>query len=170
MIIKCLYCGNTTKNPKYCSRSCAAKENNKTPKRKRTRKCSQCDELTRNYKSSLCEYHFQIEQQNKTEYIKNLTIEDYIKRGSVKGKHPSWKFVHIRGLNRSWNADLTKKPCHNCGYSKHVELAHIIPVSAFPITTKLRVVNSPKNVVQLCRNCHWEFDNKLITLASPDQL
>lgn len=41
---KCIVCSNPTTNPKFCSRSCAAKHNNTvTPKRKPEGKCSQCN-------------------------------------------------------------------------------------------------------------------------------
>ena len=49
--------------------------------------------------------------------------------------------------------------CANCGYDKHVELAHIKAVADFDDDTLLSVVNSPDNVLSLCPNCHWEFDN-----------
>ena len=50
-------------------------------------------------------------------------------------------------------------PCAKCGYDKHVELAHIKPISKFGDESKLSDVNSENNVIQLCPNCHWEFDN-----------
>lgn len=167
---KCKFCSKETTNPKFCSKSCAAKENNKIPKRVLKKKCSHCDSLVRNYRSTLCENHYQMELKNKKDYLQNLTLQDYTNRECLKNLHSSSKFAHIRGLCRSWNKDKIKLPCHVCGYSKHVELAHIKPLSLFPITATLREVNSPNNVIQLCPNCHWEFDNGLITLVFPDQL
>jgi hypothetical protein len=166
---KCLHCNKETVNPKFCSRSCSAKETNKIPKRKLSKKCSNCDNLIRNYRSTLCEHHFQEAKKNKTDYIKNLSIGDYTQRDCLKELHASSRFAHIRGLNRSWNKNLIKSPCYACGYSKHVELAHIKPMSSFPSTAKLSDVNSTDNVVQLCPNCHWEFDNGLLNLAFPEQ-
>lgn len=100
---------------------------------------------------------------------KDLTIKDYIERDCVKKLHKSSTFAHIRGFNRYWNKEKTQLPCFVCGYDKHVELAHIQSISSFSTDTKLSEVNSSKNVVQLCPNCHWEFDNGLITLTFPDQ-
>lgn len=163
-IVNCNYCKKETLNPKYCSRSCAASENSKIPKRRLTRKCSKCNSLVRNYKSSLCEEHYQKTLYNKKEYLLNLSIKDYTERLCIKKLHPSSKFSHIRGLCRSWNKEKTKLPCHICGYSKHVELAHIKPLSSFPPEALLKDVNNSNNIVQLCPNCHWEFDNGLIYL------
>lgn len=170
MVNNCHHCGKETTNPKYCSKSCAAKETNKKPKRKLKKKCSQCDSLVRNYRSNLCEYHYQQYLLSKRESLENLTLSDYTNRDCLKDLHPSSKFAHIRGLCRSWNKDKSKLSCYNCGYSKHVELAHIRPLSSFSPTALIKEVNSPNNIVQLCPNCHWEFDNGLLTLAFPDQL
>lgn len=35
MLINCYQCSEKTNNPKFCSKSCAAKYNNKIPKRKK---------------------------------------------------------------------------------------------------------------------------------------
>lgn len=60
---------------------------------------------------------------------------------------------------RSWLKEITLLPCAKCGYDLHVELAHIRAVSDFSDDELLSEVNSSDNVVQLCQNCHWEFDN-----------
>lgn len=166
---KCLCCGTITTNPKFCSRSCSTKIANKVPKRKLSKKCTKCDNIARNYRSTLCENHFQDNLKNKKDYIKSLTLSDYTERECIKKLHKSSKFAHIRVLCRSWNKNKTMLPCFNCGYSKHVELAHIIPISSFPSTATIEEVNSPNNVIQLCPNCHWEFDNNLLSLVFPEQ-
>ncbi len=96
--------------------------------------------------------------------FKDLTIKDYTNKVSVKGKHKSWTGSHIRLFNKSWNRHLINLPCAICKYDKHVELAHIKPVSSFSGDAKLSEVNDIKNIIQLCRNCHWEFDNGHIEL------
>lgn len=170
MIIKtCLFCNKETTNPKFCSRSCSAKETNKIPKRTIKRKCSKCENLIRNTKSSLCEKHFKEDLENRKEHILNLSLKDYTERECIKKLHKSSKHSHIRGLCRSWNKSKTKLPCHVCGYTKHVELAHIKSISSFSEDAKLSEVNSSDNIIQLCPNCHWEFDNGLIILDFPEQ-
>ena len=66
---------------------------------------------------------------------------------------------HIRGLARIQHKDLLKQPCAYCGYTRHVELCHIKAVSSFSEESLVSEVNSVDNVIQLCRNCHWEFDH-----------
>lgn len=168
---KCFFCNKITKNKKFCSKSCSAKVSNKKPKRKKVKKlCSKCDNFVRNNRSLLCEHHHQERMKYGKDYLMNLTLADYTERDSIKKLHQSSKFAHIRGLNRSWNKDLVLMPCKICGYTKHVELAHIIPISKFPGTAKLKDINSKSNVVPLCPNCHWEFDNGLVSLVFPEQL
>lgn len=156
----CLFCGNTTRNKKYCSRSCAAKRNGALfPKRRKSfRKCavSGCDSPTVSCKKSKCESHHQ-------DYLNSLpvntTIGEIRKRLVLRGKHPSWTHAQIRSIGRRWHKELLSLPCNLCGYAKHVELCHRIALSTFKDDTPLSTVNSRENVVQLCRNCHWELDN-----------
>lgn len=156
----CGCCGNLTNNPRFCSRSCAAKVTNKeTPKRVRTNKCLVCDSLAKDHRSKYCEIHNEeYKEKNKNKY-RDATVGDYTTKLSVKGKHPSWLASHIRNFAKSWNKDLVGNCCEMCGYSKHTELAHIKSVSSFDLTTKLSVVNARDNILILCPNCHWEFDN-----------
>lgn len=158
--MNCISCGKETNNPKFCSRSCSASyTNSKSPKRKLKRTCVRdgCKDVVRNHRSTLCENHY-------VEYASlintsEMRIIDYINKGSLKNLHRSSAYVHIRSLARYHNKELLSLPCANCGYDKHVELCHIKPISKFDIYEKIKNVNSRDNLIQLCPNCHWEFDN-----------
>ena len=160
-IVACFCCGKDTNNPKFCSRSCSAKVTNKVPKRKIIRVCTRCDSVVRNSRSSLCEKHFLHHREN---FYRDKTLGEYRNKNSVRGFHSSWTNSHIRIFARNWLKHLTKLPCKKCGYSKHVEVAHIRAVSDFRDDELLRDVNSADNIVQLCRNCHWEFDNGFLDI------
>lgn len=153
----CINCGEPTSNPKYCSKSCSAiVSNTSNPKRTTKRKCLDCGGPVANYRKSRCDEHTELYKQEK---YKILTIGEYRSRVSVAGKHPSWVHSHVRGFARSWLKHLTKQSCRHCNYNKHVELAHIKGVSSFDDSALLSEVNSEENVIPLCPNCHWEFDN-----------
>lgn len=156
---KCLHCNKDTTNPKFCSKSCAAKVTNKIPKRKITRLCSKCNNTVKDYRSTLCKFHFDMKQQQSKEVIQNHTLEYYFSKDSLKNLHSSSKAVHIREIARRWFKHLLKLPCDKCGYDKHVELCHIKPIKSFPVTATIKEVNAKENIIQLCRNCHWELDN-----------
>lgn len=68
----------------------------------------------------------------------------------------------LRGMARSVYSGA--KECYVCAYSLHVDICHIEPVASFPMTTTIDVVNSPTNLVALCRNHHWEFDHGYLEL------
>jgi len=147
----------------FCSRSCAATYNNfKFPKRKLSKKCSNdnCSCLVRNYKSTLCQTHWDEYKLTQKENLMQSTIGDYRARIMNSSKNYNMGSLHagIRGLAGSWFKHLKKIPCHNCGYSKHVELCHIKPVASFPDNATVGEINHPNNIIQLCPNCHWEFD------------
>lgn len=177
IILKCENCGmefqRIRKDPRcinfFCSKSCAATYNGKKyPKRILTRKCSRegCHNPVKSCRHTLCSAHYEEYIENKRLFFINKTIGEYRQRDSVKGKHPSWVNSHIRLMCKTMNGELLKKPCAICGYDKHVELCHIKPISKFDDNDTLFDVNNIKNVIQLCRNCHWEFDHGLTQLPT----
>ncbi len=93
------------------------------------------------------------------------TLEFYFSKDSLKNLHQSSKSAHIRLLGRSWFKDMVELPCANCNYDKHVELCHIKAIKDFPQTATLKEVNCKENLIQLCPNCHWEFDNGLLDIS-----
>lgn len=56
----------------------------------------------------------------------------------------------------SWSAQPVPSPFE-------VEICHINGVAGFPDTATIDEINSPSNLIALCPNCHWEFDNGLIS-------
>lgn len=160
---QCLNCGKQTKNPKFCSRSCSASVSNKlSPKRKIKRTCSKCDSVVRNYRSTLCQKHWDEYSEWDKNNRRSKTIQELIEKRS--NLHRSSAYADIRNFARFDHKDLLLKPCNNCGYDKHVELCHIKPISEFSLEATINDVNAASNVIQLCPNCHWEFDNGLLTL------
>ena len=158
----------------FCSKSCAACFNNKGKQKNPAilRICKHCKcefySSKENGRSRiLCIDCVQV-YKNRNEYFRTITLKEYHNLLSVKGKHPSWKNSHIRVLNRSWNKDLILRPCAICGYNKHVELCHIKPISSFSESTTIGEINAPSNNIQLCPNCHYEFDHGLISLSNFD--
>lgn len=92
----------------------------------------------------------------------NKTLGEYRNKLSVTGKHPSWLNAHIRVFNRAWNKEYTFLPCAKCNYSLHVELCHIKDVALYEDSELLGTVNDKENIIQLCRNCHWEMGEGMI--------
>ena len=127
---------------------------------KKRKPCPDCGNLM-NYLSEKCKNCYKSKSKEQL-IIMEMTIGEYRKKQS--GKHGSWANAEIRQFARTWNKELRKKPCQNCGYNKHIELCHIKAVSSFSDTAKLKDVNSKDNLYVLCPNCHWEFDSGLLEI------
>ena len=164
----CATCSKPTTNPRFCTRTCALKEAGRIPNRLgsgRIRICITCGEEYRcSMKHRSTAHCPNCIRKNSGNAVINMTLEHFYNAPSVKNKHPSWKAANVRTWNRTWNEDLMKLPCARCGYYLHIELAHIKPISSFPVTATLGEVNSQSNNIPLCRNCHWEFDHHLFSL------
>jgi len=154
--INCLHCGELTTNKKFCSRSCAASYNNiKIPKRKKTKKCKACNShivSDRTYCKQCFDAYF------KRDFNK-LTLRDCQNVYGSRNAYHTTVRTHAQQLAKKYNK-LEK--CYICGYTLHVDCCHIIPVSDFPLNTTIIVVNALKNLIGLCKRCHWELDHGYI--------
>jgi hypothetical protein len=52
--------------------------------------------------------------------------------------------------------------CEVCGYDKRIDICHKKDVKDFPNGTMLSEVNHIDNLIALCPNHHWEYDNNLL--------
>lgn len=190
---QCEFCGTATFNPKFCSQSCSASRRlgiQRNPPKLRVclacggeflmsgthrspKYCPPCKGSNTWPTVDLKRPHIRRGSRyfTRPDY-KNVTIEQICQGPYLTGKHKSHLHIYIRALNRTWNKAKLKLPCAVCGYSAHVELAHIQPISSFSPDTLLGVVNATENVIQLCPNHHWELDSgvlKLKTIGAPER-
>ena len=154
---KCLECGCDTTNPKFCSKSCAAKTNNKTtPKRKPEGFCKGCGKIITSQRS-YCKPCFKT--------IKCVNQDELRTYGQLVGKRNYQKHSQIRELARNVYSKSDKpKCCINCGYDKHYEICHVKALKDFTDESLISEINSLTNLIALCPNCHWEFDSGLLKL------
>ena len=152
---KCLNCDRTTKNPKFCSRSCSSTYNNKAqPKKKRSGICVECGTASLSDRK-YCE---QCWQKRILDY-NTATLADLATACGSRNSYRSSIGVHARKTAKE-HGKLEK--CAVCGYSKHVECCHIKAVANFPPHAIIAVINDPKNLIGLCRNHHWELEHGLL--------
>ena len=106
---------------------------------------------------------------------KNLSIEDKARLGILVIDIMTKKeLLEKRKTYQSYRSSIAKhsrstyfnsgkpKACAVCGYNKHIEIAHVISVSSFSDDTFIGEINDIKNLIPLCPNHHWEFDNNLL--------
>ena len=151
----CPVCGQRTRNPKFCSRSCAAKQNNVlVPKRRPAGRCFVCGGLVpRRHK--FCPEHRPNKPLDRSQPI-----------GAVAdgSDHPACRHARLRQDARRVYLSAFPYRCVRCGYYRHIEVCHKRRLTSFPLDAPISVVNSLDNLVGLCPNCHWEFDHGLLQL------
>lgn len=154
--MNCLNCNKETKNPKYCSRSCAAIVNNSKPKRVKTKQCATCTNLvysSRKY-CQVCLEQIRIDWNERS-------------IGEIQRRAKYQISAQVRNIARIIykNSDRPKA-CEICGYDKHYEVCHKKAIKDFDPTSLISEVNNLDNLVALCPNHHWELDNGIVISTS----
>jgi len=155
---ECLKCGTKTSNPKFCGRSCAASFNNTLkPKRQPESLCASCGMPNTKTRKYCKECFLRFMNERSTERWENCTLKEIKGKGSANagGRYP-----YIRTLARKKYIESGKPMCcEECGYDKHVDIAHIKDIRHFDENTFVSEINDIDNLRALCKNHHWEFDN-----------
>ena len=152
--MECVTCGKQHNNPKFCNRSCSAKWTNvHNPKRKKINFPNNCElcNIQIDYRSKRCI--------NCCGFLGDMTLREAI----YEKHHKSSAFALVRTRARVVAKKLGFTECVKCGYNKHIEVAHIKPISSFSDDILISVINSKENIMPLCPNCHWEYDHNLWT-------
>jgi hypothetical protein len=133
---------------RFCNRSCAGSFNNKNlPKRQaRFRPCGKCGSAVRrapttNSARVYCEQCWR-------------DICCAVGQKKVSEISPGSLHSHARTIMRH-----VTRVCEVCGYDKHVEVCHVVPVSSFAPDALVSEVNERSNLRYLCPNHHWEADH-----------
>lgn len=146
----CLYCNkiievldrkvSMIKQKKFCNSSCAGRYNNRNkPKIIKIPK-------------------------DKIDFFP-LVLEDT--KGEIFKRRSTWQSARSliqKHARKVFFKNNDKKACHECGYSNYIEVCHIKSVSDFKDTDKLKDINAISNLIGLCPNHHWEFDNNILKI------
>ena len=108
-----------------------------------------------------CEFCKRIETGNKT-----LKDFEYNNRNNAASK---WCAIREHARKVAKRCGMYNLGCHNCGYDKHVEICHIKDIANCDLNTTLKEINDPNNLIQLCPNCHWEFDKGILDMDIPNR-
>ena len=152
----CENCGVPTSNPKFCGRSCAAKVNNRVPKRKRVSSGYTCDScgVEIGYSRRYC---------SATECQPNYVDWSQVTLRDVGEKRKYQRHSRIRGLARKKYLRSSKpKACVVCGYDVHFDVCHVKGISSFSELSTVAEINDLGNLVALCKNHHWELDKGIL--------
>jgi len=90
-----------------------------------------------------------------------------ITKGELFRDRKNWQSARsaIQKIARDVFNEANPHPkCAICGYSNHVEVAHIKAVNEFDDSATIREIDSITNLIGLCPNHHWEYDNGILEL------
>lgn len=170
---------------KFCDRSCAASFNNKaTPKRKKSDSEGKITREKAPFKTQVCnccKTDFQVRLTlDGSQYIKRKFCDVCVRVKRLESRNFNVSKIENRtkgelfATRKNWQSARTairnhanivlqtsnqKPECKVCGYTKHVEVCHIKSVSEFTDDALIGEINDLNNLVYLCPNHHWEFDN-----------
>jgi hypothetical protein len=161
----------------FCSSSCSATYNNTHclasrrfgPKRTKEYSCAVCG-TTLDRRRKFCSLHdpcelaqYRLENGNTvTVSISKKTLQE-IKYGD-KSNASNFGSVRCNARMIAHKLGLHHK-CLLCNYTKHITICHVKSVCTFDLSTPVREVNSPSNLIGLCNNHHWELDHHLLSTA-----
>ena len=151
----CKECGKETTNPKYCSHSCSAKSSN--PKRNKMVVCPTCGKRIHN-NAKTCVQH------KETKYIELGNSRTKGELFARRNGYQSARSTIRKHAYRVFENSEKLRVCINCGYDKYIDVAHIKSVAMFEDSATLGEINNISNLLGLCPNCHWEFDNGILKL------
>ena len=153
---------------RFCNKSCAAIFRNKGKDKGVCKNCGCLIKFKRNKKGFLkrkyckkCLSEVRAKAKGAETHIANLT------RDQVMNKYQKYyigRNMIRKHAKRVFEDSSKEKKCVMCGYDKHVDVAHINPVSNFDGNTLISTINHEDNLVSLCSNCHWEYDQGLIQI------
>ncbi len=157
--MNCIQCNKTTNNLKFCSRSCAAKFNNKKyPKRKLTKCCHTCNTRVL-YNRKFCNNCLLI-----------CPIHKLLRKTYKNGKRKCIKCTTKNQTKHRRNKTLRLKAmagnkCQICNYSKSIRGLHFHHLD--PKTKEFNIshgnnhsfklmCNEASKCILICANCHAE--------------
>ena len=165
--MNCLKCNKETKT-KFCSKRCSVSYNNKKSPRRQVvdRICTRCglnlgkDRNKRSYRT-ICNSCYKQDPR-----VKNKILTET--KGELRGPGNAvfgGRYATIRQHSRkSYIKSGLPMQCYVCLYDRHVDVCHIRDIKDFPETSLVSEINDISNLVALCKNHHWEFDNGYLKL------
>jgi DNA-directed RNA polymerase subunit M/transcription elongation factor TFIIS len=181
---RCLFCNkvidvpegvqvSSIKSKRFCNRSCAGFYNNAHfhhNTRVSTSVCSNCGAIVNLKKQKnggypkrkYCDTCLRLVHANGNSLVMNYN------KGEHFGRHKNWQSARSmiqRHARRVYLHSGLPRKCRVCGYDNHIEISHLIPVKSFASDTSLMVINAISNLIPLCPNHHWEYDEGLLRLG-----
>lgn len=120
--------------------------------------------VSSNVKSKILERCSMLGMEPQVQTISPILLKTKGELLSERKNYQSYRST-VRKLAEKTYKDSSKElKCAVCKYDKHVEIAHIKPVSDFDDSSTIAEINSIDNLIALCPNHHWEYDNGILKI------
>ena len=83
-------------------------------------------------------------------------------KGELFDRYTQWQTARsaiAKNARKVYLLSDKPKKCICCDYDKHYEVAHIKSVNSFDDESLICEINDLDNLIALCPNHHWEYDN-----------
>ena len=98
----------------------------------------------------------------------NETIVESLTKKELFERYSQWQTARgtiQKNARKIYMESDKQQSCVVCGYDKHFEVAHIKSVSSFDDDVLISEINDVDNLVALCPNHHWEYDNNILDIS-----
>lgn len=152
---------------KFCNRTCsgAYKRGRPTGLKATRPKCLNCENPVGQTRHKYCSKTCSAQHRAEQSMLEQLGRT----KGDLFSSRKNWQSARssIQSMARSaFFANGGPSKCMECGYSKHVDVCHRRDVSDFPDDSTIAEINSLDNLIPLCKNHHWEFDNGYLEIEA----
>lgn len=99
--------------------------------------------------------------------IKTPTDISVLKKKELFERKKHWfsaRAAIVKNARFVFDSNGKERKCAICGYDKHIEIAHIKSVASFDESATIGEINAIGNLIALCPNHHWEYDNGLLNI------
>lgn len=183
-----------TKIKKFCSHSCAAKFNNRNVVRNEQGPQSLIEQYSDeeiieafNNSNNITEFSKKLGYKSKMslngnivscrlqqlglniENLKTIIDVSNLTKAQLFDRYTQWQTARsaiAKGARQIFNNSSKPKKCAICGYERHYEVCHIKAVSDFDDNALIAEINNIDNLIALCPNHHWEYDNGVLDISS----
>lgn len=157
------------RNKKFCNRICYGKYKKEHSPETKIISCTSCNSSLLIQKLSNGDFSKQklCGECRKSLNVKNSSELLQVTKGelfSVRLNYQSARSAIQKLARKIFRQSVSEPSCIICGYNAHVEVAHIKSVSSFSNNSTIGEINSTQNLVGLCPNHHWEYDNNRLSL------
>lgn len=142
---RCNHCDKETKNPKFCSSSCAASHNNrgKVKNGKPKGNCLMCGGKLRDSETKYCS----------VKCMQEFTYNEFISEWKANPELGTRKTGLLSGYVKRYIRDKYNSKCAICGWNETNTFTGKIPLE-IEHRDGNHLNNSEENLILLCPNCH----------------